>query len=157
MTVHEPLTMSGLEEPPRWKYAPVLYVIGSAIMVFGAVGVVLNKSKTHPVGTVIYYTGAAVAHDALIAPAAILVGLVVRAVVPHAYRAAVRGGLIVSGVLALVSLPLVIGKGKQADNPSHVPLPYGRNLLICLAVVWGVVALLCLVRLARGRRERHAS
>lgn len=149
--VEEPLTLSGLEEPPRWKYAPVLYVVGALTMLGGALGLVLQMHRTHPVGTALYYAGGAVAHDLVIVPAAILVGLVVRAVVPLAYRPTVRGGLIVSGVVGLVALPLVLGKGRESDNPSHVPLPYTRNLLLILAVVWAVVALLCLVRLVRTR------
>jgi hypothetical protein len=146
----EPLTLSGLEEPPRWRYAPVLYVVGALTMVGGAVGLVLHLHRTHPVGTAIYYVGGALAHDLIIAPLVILVGVLVAAVVPHAYRPAVRGGLIVSGAMTLIALPLLLGKGKQADNPSHVPLPYGRNLLLILAVVWGVVAVLCLFRAMRA-------
>ena len=48
MTTHrveEPLTLSGLEEPPRWKYAPVLYVVGALTMVGGALGLVLPGTK----------------------------------------------------------------------------------------------------------------
>ncbi len=153
MNGHEPLTLSGLGEPPQWKYAPVLYVLGGLTMVGGAIGLVIQNHRTHPVGTALYFVGGAVLHDAIVAPAAILVGLVARALVPEAYRAVVRGGLIVSGVLALISLPLVLGKGRQADNPSHVPLPYGRNLLLLLAITWGVVLMLCLVRLLLSRNR----
>ena len=135
--VEEPLTLSGLEEPPRWKYAPVLYVVGALTMLGGAIGLVLHMHRTHPVGTAIYYAAAPWPTDLVIAPAVILVGLVVRAIVPLAYRPAVRGGLIVSGVVALIALPLVLGKGREADNPSHVPLPYTRNLFIILAVGLG--------------------
>ena len=155
MTTHqaeEPLTLSGLEEPPRWKCAPVLYVLGAITMVGGAIGGVLHMHRTHPVGTAIYYAGGAIAHDLVIAPLVIVVGLVVRAVVPPGYRPAVRGGLIVSGAVFLISLPLLLGKGREADNPSHVPLPYGRNLLIVLAVVWAIVAVLCLLRFLRHRQ-----
>lgn len=148
---HQPRTLSGLEEPPRWKHARILYAVGGLTMLGGAVGLVLHQHRTHPVGTGIYYAGGAVAHDLLIAPLVLLVGLVVRSVVPRAYRPAVQGGLIVSGVVTLISLPLLLGKGKEADNLSHVPLPYGRNLLIVLGLTWGVVALLCLVRLIRSR------
>ncbi len=151
-THHEPLTLSGLEEPPRWKHARILYVLGGLTMLGGAIGLVLHQHRTHPFGTAIYYAGGAVAHDLLVAPLVLLVGLVVRALVPRAYRPAVQGGLIVSGVVTLFSLPLLLGKGKEADNPSHVPLPYARNLLIVLGVTWGVVALLCLVRWVRSRR-----
>lgn len=150
----EPLTLSGLEEPPRWRYAPVLYVVGALTMVGGAVGLVLHLHRTHPVGTAIYYVGGALAHDLVIAPLVIVAGLVVRALVPSAYRPAVRGGLIVSAVLTLIALPLLLGKGKEADNPSHVPLPYGRNLLLILGVVWGVVALLCVTRALRSHPRR---
>ncbi|BEP11901.1 hypothetical protein acdb102_02120 [Acidothermaceae bacterium B102] len=152
MTHHgdEPLTLSGLEEPPRWKYAPVLYVLGALTMLGGAVGLVLHMHRTHPFGTAIYYAGGAIAHDLVIAPIVIVVGLVVRAVVPSSYRPAVRGGLIVSGAVFVIALPLLLGKGREADNPSHVPLPYGRNLIIVLAVVWSMVALLCLVRALRA-------
>lgn len=128
----------------------MLYVVGALTMLGGAVGLVLHMTRTHPVGTAVYYVGGALAHDLIIAPVVILLGVLVGALVPPVYRPAVRGGLIVSGAVTLIALPLLLGKGRQADNPSHVPLPYGRNLLLILAVVWAVVAALCLARALRA-------
>jgi hypothetical protein len=60
--------------------------------------------------------------------------------------------LVVSAAVTAVALPLLIGKGRIADNPSAFPQRYGPNLLLIVAVVWAVAAVWALV--ARRRRSR---
>ncbi len=94
----------------------------------------------------VWFGGGIVIHDALIAPATIIVGLLVLRIAPPFARAYVQGALVITGSLALATLPLVLGDGRDPNNPSQQPLPYGRNLLIVVALVWLVAAALALLR-----------
>jgi len=104
----------------------------------------------------VWFGGGIVLHDAVIAPIAVLIGVVVLRVVPPAARAPVQAALVISGCLAIATFPLVWGQGVDPSVPSQLPLPYGRNLLVVLALVWLVAGLLAL-RSRRTARGEHAS
>ena len=60
--------------------------------------------------------------------------------------------MVLSGIVALFSIPLIAGWGKLADNPSLLPGNYGAGLAIILAMTWvftGVV-------IVRSRRRHPA-
>ena len=102
--------------------------------------------------TATFLLGAGVAHDALWAPAAVALGLLTATFVPAWARIPVRLGLAFSALCVLFSWPLVRRYGARPRNPSLLPLDYGRNLLLVLALVWAVVAV-SLVRTAILRRR----
>jgi hypothetical protein len=58
--------------------------------------------------------------------------------------------MVVTGLLTAVALPVVLGFGRRPDNPSQLPLDYGRNLVLVLVLVWVAVAVLAF---ARNRRR----
>jgi hypothetical protein len=62
-----------------------------------------------------------------------------------------------SGALIAVALPLVLGLGRTPDEPSALPLNYGRGLLISLAVVWLAAAAIAATALFRRRRRAGGS
>lgn len=98
--------------------------------------------------------GAVLLHDALVAPLVLAAGLLVAAV-PSASRPVVRGALLTAGALVLVALPALLRPGTPA-NPSVLPLPYGRDLLLLLVLagIAAVAAVLRARRAARGPRRR---
>lgn len=108
------------------------YAAGVALVVLGFAGLVMDSD---PAGWAWWFGGALVAHDAILVPAVLIVGLAVR-------RAgwAVRAAVIVAGAVTLATLPTVLALGRRADNPSILPLDYGRNLLLVLAAL-GLAAL----------------
>jgi hypothetical protein len=71
--------------------------------------------------------------------------------VPGRARATVTAALVVTGVLALFSYPLVRAYGLAAHNPTSLPHNYALNLAIVLGVVWAVAAAVLVVRLRKGR------
>ncbi len=77
-----------------------------------------------------------VLHDGLLLPLFLVAGLLVHRLVPPRPRAIVQAALIVTASVTLVALPLVLGYGRTADNPSALPLDYGRGLLLTLVVIW---------------------
>ncbi len=71
-----------------------------------------------------------------------MVGVLVGRLVPRRARAAVQIGLLVSGCVLVVGLTAVLTPGGRhySDNTSLLPLAYGRNLVIVLAIVWTAIA-----------------
>jgi hypothetical protein len=123
---------------------------GWAVIAYGGWGFVDHVGRPSQTGW--WVVGTALAHDALIAPVAVVVGIAITAVVPRWARGPVAGGLAVTAVVLAFSYPLLRHFGRRADNASILPLDYPRNVAIVLAAVWLVVG----VSLARRRRERDS-
>ncbi|GLZ09520.1 hypothetical protein Acsp03_69860 [Actinomadura sp. NBRC 104412] len=115
------------------------YAAGVAFIALGVWGIVIG-SDTNPPGWAVWFAGAVVAHDGVLAPCVLLVGALTTRL-PASYRRRVQHTLLVAGAVSLMALPFVLGYGRRADNPSILPLPYGRNLLVVLAAI-AVIALL---------------
>lgn len=108
-------------------------------------------AQPDPYDVLLWMAGALVLHDGVLAPVVLAVGLLVAALPA---RPVVRGALVTGGALVLVTLPLLVRPGAP-PNPSALPLPYARNLLLVLAVVAAVA--LAWVGLTRLRRRGRAS
>lgn len=125
------------------------YVLGAAGLLLIAIGARLVAVLPDPADVLVWLGGALVLHDGVLAPLALAAGLLVAA---GPARGVVRGALLTGGALVLVTLPLLLRPGSP-PNPSALPLPYGRNLLIVLAAVAAVAAVSAVsARFRRGRR-----
>ena len=123
--------------PKRWWIGTTA---GAALILVGLVGIATHAGATRPVALTEWTLGAAVVHDALVAPAVAVVGLVTARWLPVALRVPIRVGLALSALVVALAWPFVRGYGRRASNPSALPFEYGRNLVILLAVIWtGVV------------------
>jgi hypothetical protein len=130
------------------------YAAGAGLIGTGLIGLLTHAADTRPTAWVRWFVGAALAHDLVLVPAVLLVGaLIVR--LPDSYRRPVRAGLTVAGCAVLVVLPALLGFGRSADNPSALPLPYGRNLLGVLAGSALVTIAWCAVNRQHSRRRRR--
>jgi hypothetical protein len=118
------------------------YGIALACAGYGVWAIVSTQRPASLPRTAGWLAGVLVLHDGLLAPALVVAGLVLARVVPRSTRPLVTAGLVVSGMVAVVAAPLVLGLGARAGDPSRLPLPYGRNLMVLLAAVWLVVAVL---------------
>ncbi|MBF8188509.1 hypothetical protein ITP53_22840 [Nonomuraea sp. K274] len=103
------------------------YVMGGALVALGFTGLVLDSD---PAGWAWWFAGVLVAHDAILVPAVLLAGLVASRM-----GTAARAAMIVGSTVTLATLPTVLALGRRADNPSILPLDYGRNLLLFLAAI----------------------
>ncbi|MBT2441992.1 hypothetical protein J7E93_18150 [Streptomyces sp. ISL-36] len=110
-------------------------------------------SLPRPEDVGVWLVGALVLHDGVLAPLVLAVGFLVAA---GPARGVMRGALVVAGSLVLVTLPLLLRPGPP-PNPSALPLPYGRNLLLVLGVVALVAASVVLVRRRRRGPDGPAS
>ncbi len=127
---------------------------GLAAIGYGIHGLIDGRPATNPPNTTAWLIGGILAHDLLVVPVTMVAGFVLSRLVPAPYRAVLQAALLVSGSVALASLPLWRGYGGSADNPSVNPLPYGRNLGIVLGLVWTCAAAVVVHRAVRTRRKR---
>jgi hypothetical protein len=114
------------------------YAAGAALAAFGVFGLLQHASDTHPIGWFVWFAGAAVAHDVLVAPLVIGTGLLVTRL-PRAYRHPARTALVLAGAATIVAVPMVLGFGRRPDNPSILPQAYGTHLT-AIAIFTGVSA-----------------
>ncbi|HEV2778745.1 MAG TPA: hypothetical protein VGX25_05030 [Actinophytocola sp.] len=83
-----------------------------------------------------WFVGGPVAHDAILAPAVGVAGLLIARGLPRAWRAPVAVGGVLSGVLALLAIPLLWRPVGVPANPGLHDADYVPRLLITLGVVW---------------------
>jgi hypothetical protein len=134
----------------RRRPGPLFWIsaaAGWAVIGFGLRGIFQQSVDTRPPDLARFVVGGALLHDLVVAPLVILAGVLVARVVPGRFRAVVQAALVVSGVVALFSYPLVRAYGLAANNPTSLPHNYARNLLVVLGVVWAVAAAAAVVRL----------
>ena len=125
--------------------------LGLPLIAYGVRGVFVDAADTHPADMARWLVGAALVDDLVIVPAALLVGTIGRRFTPRRAWPAVRGGLLVSGILALVAWPFVRGWGRDPTNPSLLARDYGAGLLLALVAVWVVVGAIVVGRELRLR------
>ncbi|RIQ20377.1 hypothetical protein [Jiangella rhizosphaerae] len=126
-------------------------VAGAAVIGYGVVGAWGDRADTHPADLMVWLAGAGVAHDALVAPLVVVAAVATRRL-PVAARLPARLGLALTALVTVVFWPVVRGWGRSPSVPSALPLDYGRNLLVVLALIWLVAGV---VAAARWRRERR--
>lgn len=102
----------------------------------------------------VWLVGLDLAHDLLVAPVAIGVGVAVARVVRGPLRAPVQAGLVASGCVLLVAAAPLAHTADGARNPTIQPLDYTTATLTVLAIVWATCALWAIVR-TRPRPPRR--
>jgi hypothetical protein len=137
----------------RWWFWTAL-VAGWGVMIGAAVGALVDSRNANLPALVRYIVIFDVVHDAVIAALTVAVAWLVSRWVPAVARGPVRGALALTAILVAFSYPLVRRLGARESNDSALPLDYGRNLLVVLAVVWVGAALVVAGRLL-GRRVRR--
>jgi hypothetical protein len=124
-----------------------LVVVGAVLIAYAMVGV-LADADADPIGMLVFLLAVVVGHDLVWMPLALGAGLLIARC-----GAGVRVAALVAASVAMAGLPLVLGLGRPADNPSVLPLHYGRNLALILLVVAAVPAAVAILKkFARSRR-----
>jgi hypothetical protein len=131
----------------------LLALSGLALLAYGAL-LALEFATSRTVNAVqgaAWFVGGPLIHDGIVAPAVGLTGLVLTRVVPEPWRMPVIGGVVCSGVLTLVAIPLLWRPYGTVVNPGLHDRNYGAGLAIALGVVWLVVLAAGLNRVRRRR------
>ena len=128
-------------------------VIGWAAIAFGVRGVFKDGGA---VGFGQWFIGVAIAHDVVVAPIAFATAWLAGRILPRHAVLPVRLGLASTGLLTLVTWPLLWGYGRAASNPTALPLDYRRNYAAALVAIWLAVAGSVAIGWIR-RRTTHTS
>ena len=123
--------------------------IGGAVMAFGVRGVLADLGPDNPFKLATWVVGLDLAHDLLLAPAVVILGLLLARVLPASARGPVRAAAGLSGMVVLFSIPLITAWGRRAGNSSTLPLNYAPRVLIVLAAIWVVAGVVIVVRRVR--------
>ena len=126
---------------------------GWALILYGLRGVLHHSIDTRPAQLARFWIGGALAHDLLLAPAILGIGVVLSRLVPRRRRT-FQQALIICGPLALFTYPEIRGYGHALRNPTSLPHNYTANLLVVTAVVSLSLAVIAAVRRAAGPRRR---
>jgi hypothetical protein len=133
-----------------------LVAVGTLVMGWAVAGA-LTDADVKPFGVLIFLVGVLIGHDGVLLPLTIGAGVLIGRYVPVGHRATVRAAALCSLAVTVVAFPLVLGHGRTADNPSALPLPYGRGLAGLLGVIWVVALTAIAVRRIRKNLERTRS
>jgi hypothetical protein len=144
--------------PPRWMRPARTWLIiaGVLLMSYAVLGAVTDPTDRLG-GHAAFLLAVLLGHDGLLMPLAIGLGMLVGRVVPMLARGVVAAVMYISGALVFVALPFVFGFGAKPDEPSALPLNYGRGLVIMLGIVWVIAAATILYRRRRGTAAGPAS
>jgi len=143
------------------KHGPAFWialVAGWVCIAAGIRGVLIDAAMTRPRLFLRWFAGPAIVHDALFAPAAVVLAWLVDRWLPRRFGTPLKVGTGLSVVLVLFSWPLVRGYGKRRNLPSALPLDYGHNVVWGLVAIWVVMLAwaLLLARVDRREPERSA-
>jgi hypothetical protein len=128
---------------------------GALVMAYAVVGALLDPDVP-PVGGLVFLAAGLAVHDAVLLPLVIGAGVVAGRFLPAGARAAVQVAGFVTVAVLVVALPLVLGFGRRPDDPSALPLDYGRGLAAALLLVWSAALVVVLRRTRRRRRPGDA-
>ncbi|BBH67820.1 hypothetical protein ACTI_45050 [Actinoplanes sp. OR16] len=109
-------------------------------------------------GVLLFLLAVVLLHDLVFLPAVLAAGCLIRRWVPPRRQPAARFAGVVGLAVVVVALPMVLGFGRSADNPTVLPRPYGQGLILIVGlVVMSVVLGRKGIERSRGRRRRSRS
>jgi hypothetical protein len=129
----------------------VLVAIGAITIGYAVLSAIADPDITLP-GVLIFLAAVLILHDGVLLPITIGIGALLGRL-PLPARSPVRVAALISLPVAIVALPLVLGYGRSPDNPSILPLNYGRGLLLTAAAIWLPAAVIVAIRLRRSRQS----
>jgi hypothetical protein len=129
-----------------------LVAVGSVLIAYAMTGILIDDAAD-PVGVAVFLVAVLIGHDLLWMPAVLATGFLITRLVPARQRNGVRIAALIGAAVVVVALPLALGLGRTADNPSALPLHYGRHLGLILLVV-GVVPAVRAVLRKKSERPR---
>jgi hypothetical protein len=128
--------------------------IGIPMMAWGVYAFFVHNAGNPRANVLRFFIGGDVIHDAVVAPIAALVGVLIVRRAPVFARAQLRAALFTTAIVVAVAWPGIRGYGRMRvpDNSSVQPLNYATAVLTVIAVVWLICGVWSIVDLRRSRR-----
>jgi hypothetical protein len=116
----------------------LLAMSGLALLAYGAVLTweFATSRTVNAVQGIAWFVGGPLVHDGIVAPAVGLIGLALTRVMPQPWRTPVAVGVVLSGVLTLLAIPLLWRPFGMSTNPGLHDRNYAAGLAIALATIW---------------------
>jgi len=134
----------------------ILVAFGVGMLVLGGVVLLLLVPPTNYVGILVWFAGALIIHDGLVAFGVFGVSLLLRRRFTHGTLVILQGALVVAALFTAIVVPEILKKNIGTANPTLLPLDYGRNLLVFYAGLVLVTAVVLVVRARLAARRAHA-
>ena len=115
----------------------------------------LGQGATQVLDAGIWLVGGVVAHDAVLAPAVLVLGVVAVRLLPGVARAPVVVGLVVLGTVTLVAVPVLGRFGASPGNPTLLDRDYVAGWCVLAGLTAVAVAGAILYRKSRGERSER--
>ena len=135
-----------------------LAIAGLLLALFG----VFRLLSEIPAGSLIllgiWLLAALIIHDAIVAPAIVAVGWVLRRTTPDRERGYLQSALIMIAPVALVAVPMIALRGSQPQVKALLLRDYAANLALLISAIIAVSVLryvACLVRDQRAAAGQH--
>jgi hypothetical protein len=142
----------------RWRI--VLVALGLALLVVGGIVLLNDVNPKRYIGIAVWFLGALVIHDGIIAFGVVGVNVVMRKAgrrVPLPVLLILQGAIVVGALMALIVFPEILKKRIGTANATLLPLDYGANLVWFYVVLAAVTAVVIVVYLAVRRGRRRAT
>jgi hypothetical protein len=130
---------------------------GWLVIAFGVKAALDDPEDSNPFALLVHVVLFDLGHDLLLAPVALGAGFLIGRVVPAVARGPVRTATAATALFAVFSYPLIRRWGRRPTNSSTLPLDYGRNVTIVLAIVWTLALVVILQRVLTARRVHRTS
>ncbi len=130
----------------------VIGLVGVAASLYGLF-LLLGQGASQVVDAGTWLVGGVVAHDALLAPLVLLLGVLAARLLPYVARAPVVVGLVVLGTVTLVAVPVLGRFGASPGNPTLLDRDYVAGWCVLAGLTAAAVGGAILYRKSRGERS----
>lgn len=126
----------------RWQIG--LVIVGVLGLILGGLVLLHDVAPKNYVGIGIWFLGALILHDGIVATAVVAVQIGLRKAgrrVPFAVLGILQGAIVVGAIMSLIVFPEIYKSAIGTNNPTVLPLDYSRNLIgfyIALVIITAI-------------------
>lgn len=132
-----------------WRIACA--AVGIPLALFGLFRLVTEIPLHNLVFLALWLVAAVVIHDGVLSPAVAGLGWLLRRVIPDRGRRYLQLGLIMSGLVTVIAIPMIYLRGSQPTVKALLLRNYAGNLSLLIGIIAVLSLALYAVRVARDR------
>ena len=131
----------------------ILATAGILLGLFGAYRFFTQIPLSNLIALAVWMIAALLIHDGVLSPLVVGIGYLLRRFVPDRGRRFLQLGLIMTGMITVIAVPMIYLRGSQPAVKALLLQDYRANLTVIMAIIAGVTLALYAVRVARDRVE----